>query len=112
MTAKTKEGRVASATKASKKAAEVRSARSCHGEAWAEKSRQKIRDSNILHRLITFAEGGVDQKTKEPIELNATQLRAMEICLKKCLPDLSNVEISGNGGSPIQIIISGKDAEA
>lgn len=105
MTAKTKEGRVASAKKAN-------AARSCHGIEWSEKARSKIRDSNILNRLISFAEGGADQKTKEPIEINPTQLRAMEICLKKCLPDLSNVEISGNGGSPIQIIISGKDAEA
>ena len=49
--------------------------------------RTKIQVSQLLNRLQNHAFGEV--------ELNATQLRAIEILLKKTLPDLSQVDLQG-----------------
>lgn len=52
-----------------------------------ENTRLKIQVSNIITYLQSHIEG-----TKE---LSATQLKACEILLRKSLPDLTSVEISG-----------------
>lgn len=51
--------------------------------------RTKIQVSQLLNRLQNHAFGEV--------ELNATQLRAIEILLKKTLPDLSQVDANVKG---------------
>ena len=56
--------------------------------------RTKIQTSQLLNRLQNHAFGEVD--------LNATQLRAIEILLRKSLPDLSQVEYVGEGGGPLK----------
>jgi hypothetical protein len=43
-------------------------------------------------------------------EVSATQMKAIEILLRKRLPDLQAIEHSGTGGGPIQVNISGDDA--
>lgn len=56
--------------------------------------RAKIQASQLINRLTDHAHGKV--------ELTATQIKAIEILLKKSIPDLSSVELTGAEGGPIQ----------
>jgi hypothetical protein len=58
--------------------------------------RAKIQSSQLVNRLTDHALGGV--------ELSATQIRAIEILLKKSIPDLSAVEVSGDEENPLQTV--------
>lgn len=60
-----------------------------------EDVREKIQASQIINRLEGHLNGEV--------ELSPTQVRAAEILLKKTLPDLSNTEVSGPEGGPVEI---------
>lgn len=64
--------------------------------------RAKIRASQLVNRLEKHAFG--------ELELTATQLRAIEVLLKKCVADLSSIELSGADGGPFQVLIQGSDA--
>ena len=66
--------------------------------------RTKISNSKILNRLIDFAEG--------KIVLDGTQVRAIEILLKKVLPDLSAVTVSGDNENPLLAIIERRIVKA
>jgi len=59
--------------------------------------RLKIKTSQLVNRLQDFALDGVDPKTKEPITIDAGRLKAIEVLLRKSLPDLAAVTISGAG---------------
>lgn len=59
--------------------------------------RDKIQASQLINRLTDHALG----KT----ELTATQVRAIEVLLRKSVPDLSSVEVSGNAESPLSVQI-------
>ena len=52
--------------------------------------RAKIQSSQIVNRLQKHLDGDV--------ELSATQVRAAEILLKKSIPDLSQVQGTGDDG--------------
>lgn len=52
-----------------------------------EETRAKIKTSQLVNRLTNHALGDVD--------LSQTQVRAIEILLRKTLPDLTSVEHSG-----------------
>lgn len=68
-----------------------------------EKWRDKIRTSMLINRLQDNAIG--------KIELTREQIRSIEILLKKSAPDLQSIELSGEGGGPLQIdIIKYSDA--
>lgn len=67
------------------------------GVKLTEAHRDKIRKSNILNALIEHVEGRRD--------MSSTQVQAGLGLLKKCLPDLSSVEHSGEDGGPLQIVI-------
>ena len=60
-----------------------------------QKTREKIQTSQLVNRLTNHALG--------EIELTATQLRAIEILLKKTLPDLSSVELKGDQENPLSV---------
>ncbi len=60
-----------------------------------ESHRVKIQNSNILNVLIEHVQG-----TRE---MSATQVAAGLGLLKKCLPDLSAVTLTGADGGAIQI---------
>lgn len=65
-----------------------RSAKSGKNTPWTpEKVRERIKTSVIANRLMKHVLG--------QLELSPTQVRAAEILLRKCLPDLSAVEHSG-----------------
>lgn len=66
------------------------------GVVLTEEHRDKIRKSNILTHLIEHVEG---QR-----EMSGSQVQAGLGLLKKALPDLSSVEISGDEDNPLQIV--------
>ena len=51
-----------------------------------EETRQKIQTSQLLNRLNSHAVG--------ELELSGTQLKAIEILLRKSLPDLSSIALT------------------
>jgi hypothetical protein len=60
-----------------------------------QRTRDKIKTSQLINRLMTHVNGDCD--------LSATQVRAAEILLKKTLPDLGSVELTGKDGQPIPV---------
>lgn len=58
--------------------------------------RKKIQASQLLNRLTDHAFGEV--------ELSQSQIKAIEILLRKSLPDLSSITISGDADSPLQTV--------
>lgn len=60
--------------------------------------RKKIQASQLLNRLTDHAFGEV--------ELSQSQIKAIEILLKKSLPDLSAVELTGAGGGPVESVLN------
>ena len=58
-------------------------------------TRAKIQTSQLINRLGKIANGEAD--------CTPTQLKAAEILLRKSLPDLQSVTISGEGGGPITV---------
>ena len=63
----------------------------------SEAHRVKIQKSNILNALIEHAEG--------VREMSQTQVSAGLGLLKKCLPDLSSVEMTGADGGALQVVV-------
>jgi hypothetical protein len=57
--------------------------------------RAKIQASQLINRLHDHAFGVV--------ELTPAQVRSIEVLLKKAVPDLSAVQISGENGGAIQV---------
>ena len=62
-----------------------------------EKTRSKIQTSQLLNRL--------NGHVFEGIELSQTQLKALEILLKKTLPDLTSIALTGAEGGALQVIV-------
>lgn len=58
--------------------------------------RSKIQASQLINVLQKHALEGMK-------DFDPTRMKAIEILLKKSLPDLSSVEITGEGGGPIVI---------
>ena len=59
--------------------------------------RERIKTGNLINRLQKNAFGElINTETKQPTEMTAGQIKSAEILLKKTLPDLKSVEISGN----------------
>jgi hypothetical protein len=48
----------------------------------------------LINRLTAHALGEADPQTGKPVELSPTQVRSIEILLKKSLPDLTATEIT------------------
>jgi hypothetical protein len=67
-----------------------------------DQTRSAIQTTQLVKRLQCFALGEKDDAGK-PVALDATKLKAIEILLRKTLPDLSTVTLEG-GEAPIQTI--------
>ena len=69
-----------------------KSTRELHAE-W----RSKIQSSLLINRLNDFAKG--------EIEMSRDQIKAVEILLKKTMPDLKQIDtnISGANGDPLEV---------
>lgn len=61
-----------------------------------QKTREKIQTSQLVNRLTDF----VNSK----VELSPAQVRAIEVLLKKTLPDLSAITLSGAGENGEHIV--------
>jgi hypothetical protein len=59
----------------------------------SDEVRAKIQASQLINRLSDHVDG--------KIELSQTQVRAAEILLKKSIPDLSAVEMTGKDGKDL-----------
>jgi hypothetical protein len=57
-----------------------------------ETTREKIRTSQLLNRLHAYALSEADPQTGEPVKLESGQVKAIEVLLRKALPDLQSVE--------------------
>lgn len=67
-----------------------------------EDVRSKIQASQLINILQNHALGISE-------ELSQTRMKAIEILLKKSLPDLTAIELTGEGGGPVQIVASALD---
>lgn len=68
------------------------------------KTREAIRTTQLVNRLQGFALHENDGKTGEPIEIDSGRLKAIEILLRKSLPDLSAVTLeTGEQGLQIHV---------
>ncbi|MEO9648812.1 MAG: hypothetical protein ABJI43_10930 [Roseobacter sp.] len=65
------------------------------------KTREAIKTSQLVNRLQGFALEGKDGRTGDKIEIDGARLKAIEILLRKSLPDLSAVTISGDEENPL-----------
>lgn len=69
-----------------------------------QKTREKIRTSQLINRLEKSAFG--------EIELTPQQIKSIEILLKKALPDLASIQIAGDPDAPLRIDLSNLSDEA
>lgn len=60
-----------------------------------DETRRKIQVSQLINRLNNHI------NHKDGSDMTATQLKAAEILLKKALPDLSSVEMTGKDGKDL-----------
>lgn len=74
------------------------------GRDFCERTRRKIQAANIVVRLQGFVLGGVDPKTKNPIEMSPAQVRAAEVLLRKVLPDMTWEHHTGGQGVVIEVV--------
>lgn len=57
-----------------------------------EKTREKIRTSQLLNRLHAYALSEPDPQSGKAVKLDSGQVKAIEILLRKSMPDLSSVD--------------------
>ena len=65
--------------------------------------RAKIQASQLINRLHDNAFGKV--------ELTQSQVRSIEILLKKAVPDLSSVELTGDDNKPVRMVVEWQKGE-
>lgn len=73
--------------------------------------RLKIKTSQLVNRLQEYILGGVDPKTGDPVEIDNGRLKAIEILLRKSLPDLASVDLNADVKGQLTITIGSSDAE-
>lgn len=61
------------------------------------RTRDKIRTSQLINRLMANAMGEV--------EMTPSQVRSAEVLLKKTLPDLANLTLSGDEDNPVRTML-------
>jgi len=59
----------------------------------SEKTREKIKTSQLVNRLQAYIMGEPDPKTGEPVEMKPAQVNAAKVLLDKTLPSLSMADI-------------------
>ncbi len=62
------------------------------------RTRAKIQTSQLINRLNSIGMGEAD--------CSPTQMKAIEILLRKSLPDLSTIALTGGDGGPVQITVA------
>lgn len=69
-----------------------------------EQTRSAIQTSQLVNRLQSFALGEKEATGDKPVELDAGRLKAIEILLRKALPDLSAISLSGDPDNPLKVV--------
>lgn len=69
-----------------------------------DETRRRIQTSQLINRL--------ENHIFRNDELSTTQLRAVEILLKKSLPDVSAVEFSGEDAGPMKMVVEWSKSES
>ena len=69
-----------------------------------ERTRAKIRTSQLLNRLEMFALGLPDPAARngKPVDMTPSQVEAAKTLLRKTLPDLSSTTLQGNPDQPLR----------
>lgn len=67
-----------------------------------EQTREAIRTTQLIKRLQHFALDEISDQG-EVVNITPERLRAIEILLKKSLPDLSSVTLEGNPENPVEV---------
>ena len=57
-----------------------------------EKTRDKIKTTQLINRLQMFAMGEKDYKTGKQVEMSPSQVKAIEVLLGKSLPSLQSID--------------------
>jgi len=65
-----------------------------------ERTRAAIQTTQLVKRLQCFALG-VPDEAGNVVELDSNRLKSIEVLLRKSLPDLSAVQLSGDSDHPI-----------
>lgn len=65
--------------------------------------RKKIQASQLINRLHDHAFGKID--------LTPAQVRSIEVLLKKAIPDLSSVELTGDENKPVRMVVEWQKGE-
>ena len=60
--------------------------------------RSKIEVSQLINRVNAYAMGELSDE-----EVSSNRLNAIKLLLNKTLPDLSSVEMTGEGGGPLTV---------
>lgn len=63
----------------------------------SDEIRAKIQTSQLINRLTDHALGKV--------ELSTSQVRAIEVLIKKTVPDLSSVALTGEDGGAFTVVV-------
>ena len=74
----------------------ARKTRGTKEHPWSEEHRNRIKTSMLLNRLEKHILGEVD--------MSNTQIKAVDILLKKSVPDLQSISLSGEGGGGINVL--------
>lgn len=69
------------------------------GVPMSQEHRDKIRNSNVLSRLIKHAEG------KEP-DMAGTEVQAASTLLSFAFPKLQATQVSGDAENPVKLIVT------
>lgn len=69
-----------------------------------EQTRNAIRTTQLIKRLQWYALGETDDQGAI-VDLDANKLRAIDILLKKVLPDLAAVQYSGDQENPLTLVV-------
>lgn len=67
-----------------------------------DQSRAAIQTTQLVKRLQHFALNEKDAQGAE-VDIDANRLRAIEVLLRKALPDLSSVELTGDEENPVHL---------
>lgn len=75
-----------------------------------DRTRSAIRTTQLAKRLESFALSEADPQTGKPVKMSKEQVAAALGLLRKTLPDMSNVSLSGPDGGPVQVSVTIADA--
>lgn len=66
-----------------------------------EAARKTIKVVETIEKLQAFALG--EELKGKPVFMDKEQLKAADIILRKSMPDLKAIEITGAGGGPVEV---------